>query len=57
MQKNEFLINKLRDILGDTATKADTLKKLYGRTKLFTLEDIEQTWNASQENARRRLID
>ena len=49
MQKEEFTTNRLREVLGDTVTKSETLRKLYGRTKLFTLEDIEEAYNEGKK--------
>ena len=46
MTKSEYLTSILRDILGDENTNSETLKKLYGRTKLFSLEDIEKAYDA-----------
>ena len=45
MTKSEYLAEMLRKILGDESTNTETLKKLYRRTKLFTLEDIEQDYD------------
>ena len=50
MSKTDYLTDTLRRALGDTSTKPDILKKLYSRTKLFTLEDIEEAYNEGKNN-------
>ena len=50
MNKSDYLTDVLQRALGDTSTKVDTLKKLYSRTKLFTLEDIERAYNEGKNN-------
>ena len=50
MTKSEYLADVLQRILGDTATNTETLKKLYGRTKLFTLEDVENAYDEGNKS-------
>ena len=44
MRLSEYLDVTLRNALGDESTKSETLMKLYGGVKLFTLSDIEKAW-------------
>ena len=44
MRLSEYLDVTLRNAPGDESTKSETLMKLYGGVKLFTLSDIEKAW-------------
>ena len=44
LRLSEYLDVTLRNALGDESTKSETLMKLYGGVKLFTLSDIEKAW-------------
>ena len=46
----EYLDNKLRTTIEDEHTKIETLRKLYGQQKLFTLEDISNAWKAGRDD-------
>ena len=46
----EYLDNKLRTTIEDEHTKIETLRKLYGQQKLFTLEYISNAWKAGRDD-------
>ena len=50
MNLSEYSDRILRETLGDEITKIDTLRKLYGGQKLFTLEDISNAWKAGRDD-------
>ena len=50
MKRSEYLDKALRGVLGDTSTSSETLRKLYSKTKLFSIEDIEKAWNEGNNN-------
>ena len=52
MKKADYLDKALRGVLGDSSTNSETLRKLYSKTKLFSIEDIENAWNDGNNNVK-----